>query len=250
MGVTLSTLHPIDLLLKGIYAGMFVGFGGILSMSVGFDMGGSPWLPGKGIQRFICGAFGLPFSNMLMAFTGAAAFTGDLLSSLLAYKYSLIDTRALIRINTVSYIGCYLGNALMGLLCSSAALYAIGPCINASRARYACPLTQTFFKAIFGSMLVCSGIFGTKTTDSFVGKAFTVWAAVTTQVACNFEHAMSSMFVLTVGALQAPRGSFLLREYLIFLATATAGNAVGIALMSLGVLGSYAFDTSEKEVLN
>ena len=79
-GDILTRYTKLSLFFRALFAGLFVGFGGILTASVGFDVAsGYPWLPGMGIQRFLSGAVGFPLAILLVSSTGCGAWTGDML---------------------------------------------------------------------------------------------------------------------------------------------------------------------------
>ena len=46
-GSKLKVYTPTQLVMKGIFAGSFIGIGGTLAASVGFDFGPSPWSAGN-----------------------------------------------------------------------------------------------------------------------------------------------------------------------------------------------------------
>ena len=79
-GDILTRYTKLSLFFRALFAGLFVGFGGILTASVGFDVAsGYPWLPGMGVQRFLSGAVGFPLAILLVSSTGCGAWTGDML---------------------------------------------------------------------------------------------------------------------------------------------------------------------------
>lgn len=77
-GHALTKLNTKSLLSRALASGTFVGIGGVLTASVGFDMGQAPWLPGNGFPRFMSGAIGFPLTILLVAVTGQGAWTGDI----------------------------------------------------------------------------------------------------------------------------------------------------------------------------
>ena len=72
---------------RALAAGMLVGFGGVLTTSVGFDMGSPPaWMPGQGMARFLSGAVGFPLTIIMVTMSGQGAWTVDTFLSTLAFS--------------------------------------------------------------------------------------------------------------------------------------------------------------------
>eukprot|EP01041_Mallomonas_annulata_P011045 gene11045-23089_t len=236
MGVQLAKLTSFELIRKGLYAGVFIGFGGILAASVGFDMGGSPWIPGKGQKRFLCGAIGYPFTNMLMAITGETGWTGDVFVAIHAFKEKSISLQHLLKVMLFSYIGCYMGTFLMASIANAAALPALAPSMNIAKHKYSWTVLQTFLRAIVGGVMISYAIFATKICESLVDKLVAIWLVISTQVVCDFEHVLGSLFVLPCAAMSGY--PFSMKRYLTFIATATVGNLIGVMLVACGLLRS------------
>ena len=86
-GADLQRLDSKSLFFRALTAGILVGFGGILTTSVGFDVGSPPvWMPGQGIGRFLTGAIGFPLTIILVTMTGQGAWTVDTFLSTLAFS--------------------------------------------------------------------------------------------------------------------------------------------------------------------
>ena len=85
-GANLTLLSNRSLFFRALAAGVFVGFGGILTTSVGFDMGSSPpWMAGNGLARFMSGAVGFPLTILLVTMSNNGAWTGDALLAAMAW---------------------------------------------------------------------------------------------------------------------------------------------------------------------
>lgn len=78
-GNVLLNYSKTSLFFRAFVAGIFVGFGGILTASVGYDAGSPPWAAGNGFIRFMSGAIGFPLTILLISMTGCGAWTADAL---------------------------------------------------------------------------------------------------------------------------------------------------------------------------
>lgn len=86
-GEGLQLLDSRSLFFRALAGGMLVGFGGILTTSVGFDMGSPPaWMPGQGLARFLTGAVGFPLTIIMVTMIGQGAWTVDTFLSTLAFS--------------------------------------------------------------------------------------------------------------------------------------------------------------------
>ena len=142
--------------------GVFVGFGGILTASVGFDMNGAyPWLPGNGMARFVSGAIGFPLSILLISMTGNGAWTGDMLLVARAYlrKSRKVSLRSVIRMALLTWTGCFTGTFLMAAFATAAALPACVPCIAIANHKLSYTFLQTLPRGMGGGGLICLAIF-------------------------------------------------------------------------------------------
>lgn len=214
--------------------GFFVGLGGILTASVGFDMGGSvkPWLPGSGMARFLSGAIGFPVSLLLISLTGCGAWTGDMLLVARAFvrcpeNTSLVDV---LRCAVLTWTGSFLGTIIAALLATGAGLPACKPCLEIALHRLNLTWLQTFSRAIGGGFFICLALFLSKLNREMSGKAIGIWVPTSTYVICGFEHVVASMFFMSCAKLNNP-SAFKVSDMLLFLIPSTLGNFMGGALL-------------------
>ena len=231
-GDVLSNMTKWSVFLRAIAAGIFVGFGGILSASVGFDMGGYPWEKGMGIARMLSGVFGFPLSILMMAITGNGAWTGDALSLTRAVVKKSTTLNNALRTAFISYIGCLIGvfaAAALAVGSNLPALRVMGP-IVANRMGYTTPMT--FFRGIGGGSLICLAIFLTKCATNITDKAIVIILPISSYVIIGFEHYLASAFFFSTAYLNGYRDlNFSLLKAVRFLSYATLGNFVGGGLL-------------------
>jgi Formate/nitrite transporter len=152
-GETLTQYTKDSLFLRAFAGGCFVGFGGILTASVGFDMNGNyPWLPGNGFQRFLSGAIGFPLSILLVSLTGCGAWTGDMLLVARAYfgKRKTVSLQAVLRTGFLTWLGSFLGTIVMAALATGAKLPACLPCLAIAQHKLEYNMLQTFLRGTGG----------------------------------------------------------------------------------------------------
>lgn len=231
-GVTLLSYTSGSLFLRALAAGIFVGFGGILTTSVGFDMGAPTWNKGQGLARLLSGIVGFPLSIMLVSVTGNGAWTGDALLVSIAYLKRRIKLKQVVRFLVTTYLGCFAGTFLMALLATVSALPCIEPCIALTQHKLDLTLLQTFARGIGGGGLICLAIFMSKCSRMMTGKVVSILFPISAYVISDFEHVLASMFFMSTSLLNQDKGGLKsVTTFLRFLLPSTLGNLVGGALL-------------------
>jgi len=228
-GADLGSLNTKSAFLRSLAAGVFVGFGGILASSIGFDMGKPAWEPGQGLARLISGVVGFPLAIMLVSITGNGAWTGDALLVAVSYIKRRTTLKHVVRFLLTTYIGCFAGTLLVAGLVTAAGLPCIPPCIALFEHKLSMTHTQTFARGIGGGALICLAIFLSKCSRMMTGKLAVIMMTIGAYVSCDFEHCLASMFFGGVSFLNGGHKDF--RKALAFLAPSTLGNLVGGALL-------------------
>lgn len=228
-GTVLTGLNNVSLFLRALAAGVFVGFGGILAASVGFDMGRNPWEPGQGLARLLSGAIGFPLSILLVSITGNGAWTGDALLVAVSYLKKRISKRSAIRFLITTYLGCFMGTLLVAVLATASGLPCIQPCIAIAQHKLDMTPLQIFSRGIGGGSLICLSIFLSKCSRMMTGKAVGIFFPISAYVISDFEHCLASMFFLSTSFLN--KGHRDVGQLLKFLVPSTLGNLVGGAIL-------------------
>lgn len=231
-GVTLLSYTSVSLFLRALAAGIFVGFGGILTTSVGFDMGAPAWSKGQGVARMLSGLVGFPLSIMLVSITGNGAWTGDALLVSIAYLKRRIKLKQVVRFLVTTYLGCFAGTFMMAMLATVAALPCVEPCIALTQHKLDLTLLQTFARGIGGGGLICLAIFMSKCSRMMTGKVVSILFPISAYVISDFEHVLASMFFMSTSLLNQDKGGLKsVTTFLRFLVPSTLGNLVGGALL-------------------
>ena len=149
--------QPLTTLLKkSLLAGIFVGLGGILCTST---LGSTimarhdAWHP-SGVENFLFGAIGFPLSIIAVTLTGASAFTGNLALAGAAITNKSVTSRETARMLCTTYLGCFTGTTMCGLLTVLADLKGLEGCVGITSHKLALSGLQTFFRAIGGGFLI------------------------------------------------------------------------------------------------
>ena len=228
-GSNIVLLSNKSLFFRALAAGIFVGFGGILTTSVGFDMGSPPWIAGNGLARFMSGAVGFPLTILLVTMSGNGAWTGDALLAAVSCVKGTSSVMSVLRLLLVTYIGCFFGAFLMAILATVAKLPMIGPCIELSEHKIGFNFIETLFRGIGGGCLICMAIYMSKASRTMSGKVLGIWFPISTYVICDFEHCLGTMFFLLTAKLNG--ATFPMMDFVKTIIPSTLGNLLGGACL-------------------
>lgn len=243
IGVGKTKLSPIKMLLMGILAGLFIGFGAVGFTTVGSVAAGDA----AGVVKKLLGACVFPGGLSMVVVAGSELFTGNCLIPM-----ACLDKKArwvgMLKNWLFVYIGNLLGSMLLawfmnisGLIGTEGAMYEYTMTI----AKNKCALSfgAAFFRGIMCNFLVCIAVwmsFSAKTTG---GKIAAVFFPIMLFVLAGYEHSVANMYYIPAalfapgaGALGITWGSFFGTNLL----PVTLGNIVGGSIM-VGVVYWYLY---------
>jgi formate transporter len=200
VGVTKARLPFISLVLLGMLAGAFIGFGAIFSTLVASDAS-----LGFAIQRLL---MGLTFSLglVLVVVAGAELFTGNNLL-VMAWADGRISTLELLRNWLVVYLSNAVGAIGLALLVFWSHHADMGggnvgaQYVKIAAAKTAMPFTEAFFKGVLCNALVCLAVWLSLAGHTVTDKILAVIFPISAFVAAGFEHSIANMFFVPLGIL-------------------------------------------------
>jgi nitrite transporter NirC len=208
-------------------AGLYVGLGIILILTIGGAMGDDP------AKKLVMGvSFGIALSLVIMA--GSELFTGNnmvMTAGSLDRKVSWKDT---LRIWLWSWFGNWAGSILVaglfflsGLAAGSTAEF-VG---KVSAAKMTAPAVQLFFRALLCNVLVCLAVLSGIKLKEETAKLIMIWWCLFAFITSGFEHSIANMTLLTIGLFAAPGADVTMQGYLYNLGIVGLGNLVGGAVI-------------------
>lgn len=207
-GAANAKLSKKKILHQSILGGMYVGFGGLLSLSIAGNMGGIAG-PNPGLAKMTFAAL-FPVNLLLIVTTGGQLFTGNSATVAAAKYEKLVTWRELIRNWSVSIVGNVIGCVgfalaanYVGLLTGGTAALAkstaMGKCAGA--------FGPTVVKAILCNWMVSMAVFLAGAANDLTGKLVGCWFPISTFVGIGLEHSVANMFILPAAMLAgAPVG--------------------------------------------
>lgn len=242
-GVAKAAASGTRLLVLGLLAGAFIGFGAIFMTVVLTGAGDVPW----GLAR-LAGGVSFSLGLILVIVGGAELFTGDALM-IVAFASRRITVSALMRAWCLVYIGNIvgaLGTAALMFLAGQHGFAAGGvgkTALAVAAAKAGLPTLQLFFLALLCNVLVCLAVWMSFSARSVAGKVMVIVPPVAAFVAAGFEHSIANMYLLpyalaikswaapefwrAIGRNAAAYPELTLLNILHNIAVATIGNLVG-----------------------
>ncbi len=188
------------LLVLGILAGVYIGFGAQLSTMIGHDL--SKYL-GVGFARFMQGAV-FSVGLMLVVIAGAELFTGNNLIML-----SVLDGKASVGRLLYNWVVVYFAN-LIGSLLLVVLMYwtelwkmnghLLGAyALNIANTKASLAFLPAFARGILCNWLVCLAVWMALASRDVIGKIFAIFFPIMAFVASGFEHSIANMYFIPMG---------------------------------------------------
>jgi len=242
VGVGKVTSPWLSVLVLGLLAGAYIGFGAMLATTTTFDLAAHL---GTGFTRFLSGAV-FSLGLMLVVIAGGELFTGNnlMISSALAGQIGY--GRMALRWALV-YAANFAGAVLLSLLWVFSGLWKMGDgalgasALASALARVNLSFLQALLRGIGCNWLVCLAVWMALASRQIIGKIFAIFFPIMGFVALGFEHSVANMYFIPTGlflknwmGVTLPGGSvasltwpsFLWRNLL----PVTIGNVIGGAV--------------------
>ncbi len=202
VGKAKTSLSVMQMIILGILAGAFIGFGSELATMVSFDM--SKFL-GVGFAKFI---FGSVFSVglILVVIAGAELFTGN---NLIFVGVLTRDVKFSKMLNNWFwvYVANFIGSLLLVWIMYATGLWKTGDfgvgakALAIANGKVNLAWGAAFARAIGCNWLVCLAVWLAVASKDVVGKIFAIYFPIMAFVASGFEHIIANMYFVPMGIL-------------------------------------------------
>jgi formate/nitrite transporter len=202
VGVKKATSPWLSVLVLGILAGAYIGFGALLATTVTFDLAAKV---GLGLTKMVGGAV-FSVGLMLVVIAGAELFTGNnlMISSVMTKK---ITFGTMMKRWALVYVANLIGALVLVLLFYGSGLWKTGNgALGAAAVATACnkvalSFGEALLRAIGCNWLVCLAVWMALAARQTVGKIFAIFFPIMAFVAIGFEHSVANMYFIPVGIL-------------------------------------------------
>jgi formate/nitrite transporter len=200
IGVGKVTASGFNLLVLGILAGAYIGFGGLLSTIVSHD---AAKFVGVGLSKFFGGAV-FSVGLMLVIIAGAELFTGNnlIMASVLGGHTNMSK---LLRNWGIVFIANFIGSIILAGIMYGSGLWktnslSVGlTALNIANAKVNLSFWEAIFRAIGCNWLVCLAVWMALSARDVTGKIFAIFFPIMAFVAIGFEHSVANMYFIPLG---------------------------------------------------
>jgi formate/nitrite transporter len=195
-------LDSNKMLILGLLAGAYIGFGAQIATIVAID---AAQYVGLGISKIIMGTV-FSVGLMLVILGGAELFTGNCLI-LLSVLGGRVKVSELLRNWSIVYLGNFLGSVLLAYIIFNAGLYNMGSnalgatAINIANSKVNLTFTQAFYRGIACNWLVCLAVWMATSAENTSGKILACIFPIMAFVGSGFEHSVANMFFVPMGIM-------------------------------------------------
>ena len=213
--------NPTGYFASSLMAGMFIGFGILLSFTIG-AMGSMPLM-----KLFMGMSFACALSLVIMA--GAELFTGNNMVMAMGFMKKTVSAKEVLKLWLICYVGNWLGSILLAWLFAHTGLMTEAFCAAVApvaAAKVSIPFGALLLRAILCNMLVCLAVWCSIKMTSESGKLIMVFWIIVIFFTAGFEHSVANMVLLSLDFM-APGTAMTMGSYFYNILTATLGNMIG-----------------------
>jgi formate/nitrite transporter len=200
VGVGKTTSPWLSVLVLGVLAGAYIGFGAMLATTTTFDLAAHL---GTGFVRFLSGAV-FSLGLMLVVIAGAELFTGNnlMISSALSGQIGfgkMLGRWALV------YLANFAGSVLLALIWVFSGLWKMGDgalgayAVKTAFAKVSLSFLEALLRGIGCNWLVCLAVWMALASRQIIGKIFAIFFPIMGFVALGFEHSVANMYFIPTG---------------------------------------------------
>lgn len=215
--------NPLGFFLSSVLAGIFIGFGVLLSFTIGGILEGRPE------QKIMMGAcFAIALS--LVLFSGAELFTGNNLVMGAGISEKKISIKKAIKLLAICLFGNWIGSILIAILFHFSGAHTgstVDIFANITLQKMSGSFISLFIRGILCNTLVCLAIWSTYRCKNEVAKLMIIWWCLFAFVTSGFEHSIANMSIMTIGLLNSNGLALSLSGYFWNLSIVLLGNMVG-----------------------
>lgn len=227
-GIAKTKKRVSKLLLQGLLAGCFVGFGAIGYYKL-VALTADP-----GIGAFLGSAM-FPVGIVLILMIGAELFTSDSMMVMGAYskKYKM---RKVIKVLAIVWIANLFGSITMSALAAYSGIFnetMTYKIIHTAQVKTTLTFTQMLLSSILCNMIVCTGVWAAYAMRNSVAKIGVLWLVITVFALSGTEHIVANMFYISTAYMLGGDISLLGIGYNFLVVT--IGNLIGGAIIVSGI---------------
>lgn len=244
-GITKVKLPIHKMILLGILAGVYIGFGGQLMYSILLTGDATGGTASGGPQKFLAG-MGFSVGLIMIVGVGAELFTGNclLIVSAMAKRITWTD---LVLDWIIVYFSNFVGAILIAALIYGSGINGYRPSSLTPAGQIACNIAvakgklephEMFLRGIGANMLVCLAILLAAASKTPTGKFIGIALPIAAFISIGFEHSIANMYVFSMATMLNCEGVGH-GYYWLDLLLCTIGNMLGAAFLAVNYWTTY-----------
>ncbi|KAG7342406.1 formate/nitrite transporter family protein [Nitzschia inconspicua] len=201
-GKSNAQMQWLKVLHQSILGGCYVGFGGLLALSVAGNMAGT-FFSNPGLVKMTFAAL-FPVNLLLIVMTGGQLFTGNSATCAAAKAEGMITWREMWTNLFFSLAGNVIGCALFAATANYVGLLKGGTgalATSTAVAKCSMPFIPTLVKGILCNWMVSLAVFMAGASNDLAGKLVGCWFPISTFVGIGLEHSIANLFILPCALL-------------------------------------------------
>jgi len=226
-GITKAKLSITRMLLLGIFAGTFIGFGAfgdivVMQTFKSIDVG---------VMKLI-GASVFPVGLMLVVIAGAELFTGNCLMTM-AIMDKKITLGEMLKNWFFVYLGNFIGAVLLAFIVFKSDLLqgnVLKMAASIGTAKLSLSFQAAFLRGILCNIIVVLAVWLGAAALDVVSRLFAIWFPIMLFVLSGYEHSIANMFFMSLAKFAGINVSWL-TIWTANLIPVTLGNIVGGAII-------------------
>jgi formate/nitrite transporter len=191
-----------NIIILGIMAGVYIGFGGMMATLIATD---AAKFVGLGLSKVITGAV-FSVGLMLVVIAGAELFTGNNLM-LMGVLEKKIKIHQMLYKWLLVFIANFIGALLLAYIAYATGLwkgnnFAIGAAaLKIAHAKVTLTWMEAFTRGFLCNILVCLAVWMAMASNNIIGKIWAIFFPIMTFVALGFEHSIANMYFIPMGIM-------------------------------------------------
>ena len=197
-----SELQVLPMLLLGMLAGVYIGFGAELCIMVTHDL---PKYLGVGFAKFVGGSV-FSVGLMLVVIAGAELFTGNCLI-LTGVLTGTVSIRGMMRNWVFVYVANFAGSMLLVIIMYYSGLWRVdnfgvgAATLQTAVAKVNLSFLEACSRGIGCNWLVCLAVWLAVAGKDSISKIFGIYFPIMAFVASGFEHSIANMYFVPMALL-------------------------------------------------
>ncbi len=201
IGKNKSELRTLPMLLLGMLAGVYIGFGAELCTMVTHDL--SKYL-GVGFAKFVGGSV-FTVGLMLVVIAGSELFTGNCLLMITGVLAREVPMKGMLRNWFFVYLANFVGAILLVIIMYYSGLWKVGnlgvgaAALATAVGKVDLSFTEAFCRGVGCNWLVCLAVWLAIAGKDSISKIFGIYFPIMAFVASGFEHSVANMYFIPMG---------------------------------------------------